>query len=92
MDERLAPDEARRLIRQALDADDVEFSQHAIDEMGNDGLDVADCRRILRAGVVEEPEWERGSWRYRVRTRCACVVVAFDSMAAVIVVTAWRLE
>ena len=43
----------------------------------NDDLTMVDCANVLRAGVVEEPEFERGTWRYRVRTQRIFVVVAF---------------
>ena len=29
---------------------------------------MVDCANVLRAGFVEEPEFENGTWRYRVRT------------------------
>lgn len=46
---------------------------------------------VLRAGQInEEPEMEHDSWRYRVHTTAFCVVVAFDSVVDVVVVTAWR--
>ena len=50
-----------------------------------------DCANVLRAGVVEEPEFERGSWRYRVRTQRMYVVVAFRSENELSIVTAWRV-
>ena len=92
MDESLRPDEARRLIRQIVAAADLRYSPHARAEMATDGIETRDCEHTLRAGVVEEPEWENGSWRYRVRTSQLCVVVAFPGLERVIVVTAWRLN
>ncbi len=60
---------------------------------------------ILRGGVVREPEWENGSWRYHVDTPRMCFVVAFDPETNVLpdanedlsgvkltVVTAWRIR
>jgi hypothetical protein len=49
-----------------------------------------DCTTVLRGGVVEPGELERGSWRYRVKTNTMCVVVAFRSEMELVVVTAWR--
>jgi hypothetical protein len=59
----------------------------------------------LRAAVVREPEWENGSWRYRVDTPRMCFVVTFDpepeklpgkdedvSDVELVVVTAWRIQ
>jgi hypothetical protein len=40
---------------------------------------------------VEPGEIERGTWRYRVRERDVCVVVAFRSEARLVIVTAWRV-
>lgn len=92
MVERLRPDEARRLLQQLLAANEFRYSPHASAEMAKDGLESRDCEHALRAGVVEEPERENGSWRYRVRTSQLCVVVAFPGRKRVIVVTAWRLN
>ncbi len=43
-------------------------------------------------GVVEEPEWENGAWRYRFRTQRILLVVQFLSEDEVLVVTAWRTK
>jgi Domain of unknown function (DUF4258) len=87
-----SPGEAKRLIGRILEAGDVRFSQHALDEMAKDALDTVDCTNVLRGGVVEPGEWENRSWRYHVRTARMCVVVAFRSTTALVVVTAWRLR
>ena len=55
-------------------------------------LTIADCVNVLRGGVVEPGEFERGSLRYRVSTARLCVVVAFRSEEELVVVTAWRTE
>ena len=89
--EPLSPVEARKLLRAIMAGGDVGFSNHALDEMEQDGLDEAEVRSVLRSGVVEPAEFERGSWRHRVRTRRICVVVAFRSEVEAIVVTAWRV-
>jgi hypothetical protein len=70
----------------------VRFSKHSLNEMSKDGLTTPDVVSILRSGIVDAPELERGTWRYRVRTREAYVVVAFRSELSLVVVTAWRLE
>jgi hypothetical protein len=41
--------------------------------------------------VVEPAEFERGSWRYRVRASRTYVVASFRSEVAAVVVTAWRV-
>jgi hypothetical protein len=47
---------------------------------------------VLCGGVVQPPELERGTWRYRVLTNRICVVVAFRSDDELVVVTAWRIR
>jgi hypothetical protein len=47
---------------------------------------------VLRAGVVEPSEFERGSWRHRVKTNTMCVVVVLVSEREAVVVTAWRIR
>jgi hypothetical protein len=60
--------------------------------MAKDKLTMPDCANVLRAGTVEEPELERGTWRYRVRTTLIVVVVAFRSQTELSIVTAWRIR
>jgi hypothetical protein len=49
-----------------------------------------DVVNVLRGGVVEPGEFERGSWRYRVHTVRIWVVIAFNSETELVIVTAWR--
>lgn len=84
------PPEAKRRIREILEAGVVAPSSHAFREMDKDGLTMVDCTNVLRGGWVEPAEWENGSWRYRVRTARICVVVAFRSESKLAIVTAWR--
>lgn len=91
MDEPLDTTEAERLIRSILENGVVRFSGHAEDEMENDELEKIDCKNVLRAGWVEPPEWENGSWRYRVCSHKITVVVAFRSESQLVVVTVWRV-
>lgn len=83
---------AKRLIRHIIEAGTVRFSGHALAEMARDELTAVDCVNVLRGGVVEPPELERGTWRYRVKTNRICVVVAFRSEHELVVVTAWRIQ
>jgi hypothetical protein len=89
--ERLDPTVAQRLIRKILAEGQVSWSDHAKAEIAKDKLHIPDCANVLRAGVVEEPEYERGTWRYRVRTQRICVVVAFRAENELAIVTAWRI-
>jgi hypothetical protein len=91
LEEPLRPAEARVLLRTILATGEVIFTNHALDEMAEDGIGQAEAIGVLRSGVVEPAEFERGSWRYRVRSRRTYVVASFRSEAAAVVVTAWRI-
>jgi hypothetical protein len=82
---------AKRRILAALAAGSVSFSGHALDEMAKDEITQDEVVSVLRGGVVEPGELERGSWRYRVRARRIYVVVTLAPDLAV-VVTAWRVK
>lgn len=83
--------EAKRRIRAIIDNGFVTYSEpHAREEMAADGISTVDCENVLRGGVVDEPEWENGAWRYRVRTRKFVFIVQFLDEAELLVVTAWR--
>jgi hypothetical protein len=86
------PTRARQLIRRILNTGTVSFSGHAEKEMAKDDLTMVDCTNVLRGGVVEPPELELGTWRYRIRTARIYVVVVFRSETQLGVVTAWRLQ
>jgi hypothetical protein len=87
----LDPTRARQRIRNILNSGTVSFSGYALEEMAKDNLTTVDCTNVLRGGVVEPLEFERGTWRYRVRTNRIYVVVTFRSETQLVVVTAWRL-
>lgn len=88
-DEPLAPSDARRRILDLVGSGRVRFSSHALERIAARRLDMADCLNVLRAGIVGEAEWERGSWRYPVFTpRGYTVVVAFRGDSLLVIVTA----
>src|SRR5688500_11989161 len=90
MTEPLAPDIATKLIKQMIREGAVSWSDHVKEELIKDDLSTGDCLNVLRAGAVTEPaDFERGTWRYRVRTNRMCVVVAFRSETELRIVTAW---
>lgn len=98
--------EARKLLRRLLDEGRFVLpgsGSHARKEMDKDGLTDVDVVNVLRAGIVRDPEWENGSWRYRVETAKMLFVAAFDPELdamprddddlgdlELIVVTGWR--
>lgn len=90
--EPLRPDDAKQLIRSILQSGRFTYSKHAKEEMLEDDMTTVDCENVLRAGVVQPPDFEKASWRYRVETSRMAVVVAFRSSTELVVVTAWRVK
>jgi hypothetical protein len=90
LNEPLAPEAAKRLIREILKTGSFRFTKHAWEEMAADDLTTVDCENVLRGGVVRPGELEHGTWRYRVETSRITVVIAFRSEHDLVVVTAWR--
>lgn len=87
---RLEPSKARDVIREILQTGSVVWSHHAEVELAKDSMTTVDAVNVLRGGTVRQPEYENGSWRYRVETQRMAVVVALDSETELCVVTAWR--
>jgi hypothetical protein len=83
---------ARRLLREILVSGTLTYSGHAKKELAKDKLTTQDVVNVLRAGVVEASEFERGSWRHRVKTNTMCAVVVLVSEQEAVVVTAWRIR
>lgn len=81
---------AKSVIQAILDEGEVAYSKHAKEEMEKDRLTTVDVVNVLRGGSVGPPEWENGSWRYRVQTQKMCVVVALRSKSELKIVTAWK--
>lgn len=90
--EPFTPPAAKKRILAILASGSVTFSNHAEEELEKDGMTMVDGTNILRGGIVEPGELERGSYRYRVRTARMVVVVAFRSETELRVVTAWRIK
>lgn len=89
--EELTPAQARKLLSRIVASGDISFSKHAIQELSNDGMTTEDALKVLRWGHIHEPaEMPRDTWRYRVHTTDACVVIEFDSETLALVITAWR--
>ena len=90
--EPMLPGEARKRIRTVLAEGEVVFTSHALEEMKHDGISQAKVIDVLRGGVVEPAEFERGSWRCRVRAHKVYAVLSFRSAATALGVTAWRVN
>jgi len=86
------PDDAKQLIRRILSTGRFTYSGHAKKEMLSDDLTTVDCENILRGGVVRAPDFEKGTWRYRVGTNRMAVAITFRSSKELVVVTAWRVK
>lgn len=87
---RFEPSKARDVIRVILQTGNVVWSNHAEVELAKDSMTTVDAMNVMRAGVVRQPEYENGGWRYRVETQQMAVIVAIDSETELCVVTAWR--
>lgn len=85
---------AKNLIREILKAGhNLSFSDHAVEEMEKDDMDMVDVVNVLRGCQYIDPAEQHvqtGSWTYRVHTSNFCVVVAFRSTTKLRLVTAWR--
>lgn len=89
--EPLDPPHAKKLIREILNKGVVTYSRpHAEEQMIKRRISTVDCVNVLRGGIVQNGEYENGSWRYRVCTPKMCVVARFESKSILEIVTAWR--
>jgi len=93
LSEPLKPASTKALIRTILDSGSIDLSvPHALQRMGQRGMDALDVENVLRAGVVQPGKKVNGSWRYRVETNQMVVVVRFRSPRRLVVITAWRKQ
>ena len=90
LDEPLDEIAAERLIRNIIERGTVRWTAHVLQRLLARDLTTVDCLNVLRASVVDPPELEDGTWRYRVRGGRISVVVAFRSENTLVVITAWR--
>lgn len=90
---RLSPGQARKVLAEIFNHNPnlISFTKHAHKQMSERDLKSGDVLNVLKAGkIFSDPEYENGSFRYRVQTKKMIVVVAFRKPNHVIVVTAWR--
>ncbi len=88
----LKPPDAKALARDIAENGTVEYSGHSLVEMKKDELETTDCLNLIRAGVYQPPELEKGELRYRISTPRMCIVIVFLSETRLRVITAWRNE
>lgn len=96
-EKRLDKTQARKLVAEIVNKNPsgIRYSNHGFKEMGDDDLTMNDILNVIKspdAKITEEPEFIRGSYRYRLRTEKITVVIAFNSPTEVVVVTAWRVK
>jgi hypothetical protein len=66
---RLSRAEAADLVRHCLSAGRVIPGKHFREELANEGLDILDAHRVLKAGNIfqePEPDIRSGDWKYRM--------------------------
>lgn len=91
---RLDPNQARKWLSEILNSGGirvVKFSKHCREEMHNDSLIPIDVYNVLKFGQIHSyPEFENGSYRYRVETQKVVVVIIFQEPNWVHCITTWR--
>ncbi len=90
---RLSKGQARKVLAEIFNTDHnfISFSKHGLSQMNKRSLKTGDVLNVLKGGQIQvDPEFENGSYRYRVTTSKVTVVIAFRRHNHVVVVTAWR--
>ena len=90
---RLDKEQARKVLSEILNMTPnfILFSKHGRVQMKERNLTSVDVLNVLRGGkIIDAPEFENGSWRYRVETNRITVVIAFRRPNCVTIVTVWR--
>lgn len=94
-EDRLNKNEARKQIAKIVSQhpENIRFSRHAFKELQNDNLTPTDALNVLKspdAKILQDGEFENGSYRYRLETSHLMVVVGFwNDGTGLNVVTAW---
>ncbi len=85
--------QARKVLAEILNHNPnlISFTKHARIQMKERNLKSGDVLNVLKVGkIFSDPEFENGSFRYRVQTKKMTVVVVFKNPHHVVVITAWR--
>ena len=91
MEQPVDSSKARKLLRTILNEGEVTYAQpHALERLEQRSISRLDCVNVMRGGIVEEAEFDKGGWRHRVSTAKFTVVIEFLDEDEVLVVTAWR--
>ena len=93
LEEPLRAVEATRLVREIVENGTIVYSGHSRDRMDENDMIDNDVVNVLSGGrIVNEAEWENGSWRYRVQTGRFEVVAAFIDEERLVVATVMRYD
>ena len=69
----------------------VSFPRHARDRMKKRNLTARDIYGVLEGGkIYNNPQYRKGSWRYKVKRRKITAVIAFIDQYRIRIVTVWR--
>ena len=93
VESRMGKGQARKVLSEVFNKSPnfISYTKHAQLEMKKDDLKTGDILNVIKAGkIFDDPEFENGSYRYRVQTSKIVVIVAFRKPNHVVVVTAWR--
>ena len=91
---RMSPSQARKILSEMLNRAShfISFTKHARQQMVERDLRAGDVLNVLKAGNIwNEPEFENGSFRYKVSTSKIIVVIAFRKAKNIVIITAWRV-
>lgn len=91
---RLERNQARKILSAILNRyglSKISFTRHCLEELQKDNMTVVDVFNVLKRGqIFKDPEWTKGTYRYRVETSIMLVVIGFSPPDCVRCVTAWR--
>ena len=83
--------DAKKQIKLILEDGEVVFRDPYFSKrMGERNISHMDVMNTLRAGIVDEAEWENGEWRHHVRTAKFTVVITFPEDMLLATCTCWR--
>jgi hypothetical protein len=84
--------DAKAIIRRILDEGIVMPSSHFKQRAEENDLTIGDAMNVLQSGIVDEAEYENGTWRHCVRTHRIAVIVSLVSADELVLVTTWRFK
>lgn len=90
----LHPNQARKWLAEVLRVgglNRVRLTKHCREEMQNDSLASSDIYNVLMGGhIYDYPEFEHGTYRYRVETQKIAVIITFEVPDKIRCITTWR--